>query len=408
MIVIKKSLYFILAIFLYSCSYYNHVFLISQGHAKMTESLCCVKINLKALEENYNFLLKQNKNLLPVIKNDAYGHGILEIGLHLQKLGANSLAVGTVNEGIMLRSSNFDGQILTLLGYTRDKEYELAKRHNLTTVVHDNKSLEASLEYKLNMAIKVDTGMGRLGFRAEHFNKIIKKIKQNNVLPTLLISHFSSSDCPNNDDYTLEQAKLMEEAENIFKNSFPSILTSFGNSATILAFPNLSGDLPRPGIVLYGGNPFYNNPRHKLAEGLQAVMTVTAPILSVHQIAKGECLSYGRSFVAKRNSVVAWVAIGYADGYRRAAMSNDKDGKGGIQVTIHERRCPVIGHINMQMTAVDITDLIKEQNVCVGDVAYILNGCNNGILIDELAMWWNTIPHEVTTTLGKNLYCHRY
>ncbi len=373
----------------------------------MTESLCCVKINFNALEHNYNFLLKKSKNLLPIIKNDAYGHGILDIGLCLQDLGVQSLAVGTVNEGLILRKAGICGQLLTLLGYTKAEEYQLAKKHGLICIVHDHKSLDAALNYGLDMAIKIDTGMGRLGFRPEDFNQVIKKLKQSNLEPKLLISHFSSSDDPKNDNYTYQQAKLMQDAENMFKNSFYDILTSYGNSATILAFPELSGDLPRPGIVLYGGNPFYGSPRQELAIGLQAVMTVTAPILSVHNLIQGESLSYGRSFIAKRDSVVAWLAIGYADGYRRAVMHNDDNGQGGLQVVINETRCPVIGHINMQMTAVDITDLVQKQNVNVGDIAYILNGCKNGIEIDELALWWDSIPHEVTTTLGKNLYCKK-
>ncbi len=374
----------------------------------MTESLCCVNINLKALEHNYQFLSAQKKTLLPVIKNDAYGHGILEIGAHLQKLGVQNLAVGTVNEAIMLRNISIEARLIPLLGYTNLKEYELSKKHSLITVVHDEKSLNLALDYDLDIAVKIDTGMGRLGFRPENFTNLIKKLLQKQNKPKILISHFSSSDCPNSDEFTYYQAAQMQEAENIFKNSFPDLLTSYGNSATILAFPELSGDLPRPGIVLYGGNPFYQNSRQDLANSLQAVMTVTAPILSVHKLAKGESLSYGRSFTAKRNSIVAWLGIGYADGYRRATMANDEYGKGGIQVTIHEKRCPVIGHINMQMTAVDITDLLEEKNVEVGDTAYILNGCKNGIYIDEIAKWWNTIPHEVTSVLGKNLYCIHY
>ena len=373
----------------------------------MTEALCSIAIDFEAIRKNYHLLTAHKSTLMPVVKSDAYGHGFIEVSEVLQEEGVNYFAVGTVTEGILLRRAGISGTIVPLLGCTKAEEYELCSRHKITTVVHNKESLEASLAHNMDIAIKVDTGMGRLGFRPKDMEWVAKELQGKKTKPSIMLSHFSSSDSIEDDDYTQTQSVRMNVATNILKNTYPDMLTSLGNSATILAFPELSGDIPRPGILIYGGNPFYNTKREYLAADFEPVMSLTAPVLSVHKLSEGDSLSYGKSFTAKRDSVIAWVAMGYADGYRRNSATNDENGRGGTQIVIHNMRCPVIGRITMQMTAVDVTDLIKKHEVKAGDTACLLNGCENGIKLDELALWWGTIPYEVTTSLGKNLYHFR-
>lgn len=368
----------------------------------MSESLCSVTIDVNAIKENYRLLATQNKMLMPVVKANAYGHGIVKTSKILQEEGAHHFAVGTVAEAILLRESGIHGMLTPLLGCTKKEDYELSSHHQITTVAHNNQSLEASLAYKTNTVIKLDTGMGRLGFQVSDMEWLIKEFQKTGHKPAMLLSHFSSSDASAN-EYSNVQAGQMRVAEDILKNTYPDLLSSFGNSATMLAFPEFCGDIPRPGIVLYGGNPFDTTHREDLATQFKPAMHITAPILSVHKLNKGCSISYGRSFTAKRDSMIAWVAMGYADGYRRSSASNDLNGKGGTQIVIHETRCPLIGRINMQMIAVDITDLIEIHDVKIEDTAYILNGCKNGITLEEIAVWWDTISNEVLTTLGKNL-----
>lgn len=373
----------------------------------MTEALCTIVIDYDAIRHNYQLLSSYSTPIMPVIKSDAYGHGFIEIADVLKEEGARYLAVGTVTEAVLLRKSGIAPDQITivpLLGCTKEKEYELCARYHITNLIHSKESLDAACAFKNAIAIKLDSGMGRMGFRAKDMEWLVGYLKDKNISPSLLISHFSSSDSIELNDYTYQQAERMAKATNILKNHYPNLHTSFGNSATILAFPELVGDIARPGITLYGGNPFYNTAREHLFQNLKPVMSLSTPILTVHSLKTGDSLSYGKSFTAMRNSMIAWIAMGYADGYRRNSAINDVNGKGGTQVVIHDTRCPVIGRINMQMTAVDITDLIKTHEVKAGDIAYILNGCKNGVKIDELAQWWDTTPYEVTTSLGKNLY----
>jgi alanine racemase len=165
------------------------------------------------------------------------------------------------------------------------------------------------------------------------------------------------------------------------------------NSAGILAYPELHFDGQRPGISLYGSNPFWGTRWEAKGQSLLPAMEVMAPILSVHDLAKGQTISYGRTFTAPRDMQVAIVACGYADNYSRS-LSN----KGWMLV--HGKRAPVIGRVCMQLTAIDITHIPQTRP---GDQAYVLGGQGKErILPEELARWWGTITYEVFCLLGQN------
>ncbi len=370
----------------------------------MTEALCSITIDFEAIRKNYNLLTVHKKTIMPVVKSDAYGHGVFEVSSALQEEGAKYFAVGTVREAVLLRKSGITGTIVPLLGCMKKEEYELSAVYKICTVVHNVETLDLSLDYDLDIAIKIDTGMGRLGFRAKDMEWVAQKFKGKKARPVMLLSHFSSAYSDDDSEYTEIQASRMKRAVDILKDTYPDILTSFGNSATILAFPEIAGDIVRPGILLYGGNPFYATKQESLGTAFHPAMSLSAPVLSVQKLNKGDRVSYGTSFTAKRDSVVAWIGMGYADGYRINTKANDEFGHGGAQVVIHNTRCPIIGRVTMQMTAIDVTDLVKKHEVTTGQNAYLLNGCENGIRLEELAFWWDTIPYEVTTMLGKNLY----
>lgn len=368
----------------------------------MTNTLCKVNINLDALRYNYRTLCTHNKDILAVIKSDAYGHGFVNVASALQEEGGKYFAVGTVEEALQLRQANITGMIVPLLGCLSENEYALCEEYTICPVIHHHEGLHAARKYNISVAIKVDTGMGRLGFNIEEMENVLKSFQGHAAKPHFIFSHLPVAEDPNKDVFTKNQAKQLQDLVSLAKNHYPDILSSISNSAAILAIPELFGDLVRPGLALYGGNPFYQTSREAQGAIYRPVMDVSVRILSVHTLKKGQSLSYGHSFTAKRDSMVAWLGIGYADGYRRLTVSPHESEKNSVYVCIHGVRCPVIGRITMQMTAVDITDIFDHSPIYAGETAHILNGCTNGIRMEELATWWNTIPHDVICTLGKN------
>ncbi len=345
----------------------------------------------------------KKREVIPVIKNDAYGHGLVDAAFVLETAGAKYLAVGPVSEAIVLRKAGIKIALIPLLGCFTQQDYEDCLSYNLYVVVHDATSLKGVVRNKIEkIIIKVNSGMGRLGFIKEEIPALIESLQNYSLIPTMLLSHFSSADVLSERDYVKMQSDILVEVTQYFKEVFPDIITSFGNSAATLCYPELSGELTRAGIILYGGNPFYRTEKEYLGNEFKDYMTVKAPVISIHKLLKGESLSYGRSFIAKNDMIVMWIACGYADGYKRSPKANDEYGQGGAKVLVNGKRCPIIGRVNMQMMAVDITDLLKTEQVNVGDYVTILGGeCVNRISADELAMWWDTIPHDVLLHFGK-------
>lgn len=361
-------------------------------------SLCRVRIHLDHLRHNVALLRASGKPLMPVVKADAYGHGLAEIAAVLRGEGIGHLAVGTVGEGAALRRGGFDGVIVALLGAVSDEDMVAARTYGIVPLVHEWSGLIrlagcCEEGEPVRVAVKCDTGMARLGFSVEEMPQVAEFLAGSAGLrPVMLVSHLAVADTPKGDDFTVEQARRFGAAARALRRHFPDMLLSLGNTACLLAFPELVGDLARPGLALYGGNPLHGTARAILGEGLEPVMEVSAPVLSVHPLPAGESLGYGRTYVAASDRLVAVVGIGYADGYRRGPAP-------GACMTLHGQRAPVIGRVAMQMTCLDVTDL---PDVKPGDEAWVLGGEGDAVSIQDLADWWGTIPYEVTCLLGKN------
>lgn len=369
----------------------------------MSASLCRVRINLDHLRHNLILLRASGKPLMPVVKADAYGHGLTDVAVVLASEGVDHLAVGTVAEGARLRQSGFGGWIVALLGVVDDEDRGAARTYGITPLVHDWSGLRRLVEREKNageplrVAVKCDTGMARLGFAVEDMAEVAEALAAcPGLRAEMLISHLAVADEPDEDAYTRAQAARFGEAARVLRARFPELRLSLGNTACLLAFPELAGDLARPGLALYGCNPLHGTPRAILGAGLEPVMEVRAPVLAVHPLPAGHTLGYGRTYTAATDRMVAVVGIGYADGYRRNPSP-------GTCMTLHGLRAPVIGRVAMQMTCLDITELPEEGvNVRPGDEAFILGGPGHAVTARELAEWWGTIPYEVTCLLGKN------
>lgn len=359
-----------------------------------TPSLC--HIDLSAIAHNFK-LLGEPERLMPVIKADAYGHGLTEVAQVLDKSGAIRFAVGYASEGAILRSLGHKQEIILLIGCLNEGDWEQAVRHQLTPLVGsfaDLKYGQAVLgrypKKTQPIALKVDTGMSRLGFNLTDLEAVCGLLAQTpNLEPKLLISHLACADVPEEANFTKEQTAIFDQCYERLKAKFPTLARSLDNSAATLDSPGY--DIARPGLALYGGNPLPGLD----ASGLRWAMAVSTPILHIREIAAGQSVSYGRIFKAEKDMRIAVAACGYATGYARN-LSNK------AQMLVNGQRARQIGRICMSMTMLDVTDI---PDVKKGDHAWIMGGeAKEGqqpITALELANELGTIPYEILCLMGE-------
>jgi len=340
--------------------------------------------NLRTLEAMVN-----HKPVIAVVKADAYGHGAVEVARALVTNGIDVLAVAYTEEARRLREAGIQVRILVLFDQTDVPAYfDL----NLIPVLHDKKtasafSKEAQKRKKsIPVHVKIDTGMGRLGLRPESAVADVMEIaKLEGMALEGLLSHFSEADLEDR-TYAVHQLGLFRElCGEIVRSTGIRLMRHMANSAAICSFPEASLDAVRPGIALYGYAPF------KRTFGFRPVMKVKTTVLAVRTVPAGTPVSYGRTFVTQRDSRIAVVSLGYADGFSRLFSNN-------AEMLVHGCRVPVAGRVCMDLTMLDVTDAGQVQE---GDEVVVL-GTQQGqtITADELSDRINTIPYEVLTSLG--------
>jgi len=340
--------------------------------------------NLRVIQER-----TEHKSVIAVVKADAYGHGSVEVARALVTQGAVFLAVAFVEEAKLLRGAGIDANILVLFDQMDISSYfDL----NLVPVLHDKIAAAAfshearKRQRTLPVHIKIDTGMGRMGLRAESAVADILEIAGlEGIVLEGLLSHFSEADLADR-SFAIHQLSLFREIHaEILKRTGRRLLRHMANSAAIFSLPDALFDAVRPGIALYG----YSSPEGNF--GLEPVMKIKSRVLAVRNLPAGTPVSYGRTFVTKRESRVAVVALGYADGYDRLFSNN-------AEMLVGGQRVPVIGRVCMDLTMLDVTDADR---VSEGDEVVIL-GTQKGQVITatELSCRIGTIPYEILTSLG--------
>lgn len=359
-----------------------------------TPSRC--HINLGAIARNFSRLGPAGE-LAPVIKSDAYGHGLLQVAQILDKAGAVRFAVGGAPEGEELRKAGFRQQILLLLGCLSPIDWEMAKKYELTPLVGSFADLEraSALHTRLSIAIKCDTGMGRLGFREDDAVLVAEKLRDSPLLePVFVASHLACADMPGENEHTLEQIRLFENFYSILKSHFPKIGATLGNSAATIALNEHRYTYARPGIALYGGDPFYGTALQGASGELEWAMSISAPIMQIRDLLPGQSVSYGRLFIATRPTRVAVVASGYATGVNRH-LSNR------MSALVNGIRVPQIGRVCMGMLMLDVSEI---DGVEQGDDAWLMGGeAKNGqkaVDAQEIATLLDTIPYEILCLMG--------
>jgi alanine racemase len=362
-----------------------------------------VTVDLDAVVHNYHLLASAaSGELMPVVKSDAYGHGILQVSRALVAAGAGTLCAGLARESADLADA-VDADVLCLLGPLGPADADLLARAGVVSVACHPGQLswleQAGRDRgkKVRVAVKFDTGMGRLGFAPARAEEVADRCLASGHLEcVLLMSHLACADDPDASDHVRRQTEALESVRRVFKGRGLDVPVSLANSAAILAHPRTHFDLCRPGISLYGGNPFYGTPRAELGGRLRQAMSVRAPVVQVHPLAAGACVSYGCTFTAPRDMTVAVIGAGYADNYSRSLS-------GKARVAARGRRLPVLGRVCMQLTAVDPGNV----SLAPGDFVTLLGAEGEAsITADEMASWWGSISYEVFCLLGQNPRTH--
>jgi alanine racemase len=349
-------------------------------------------IDLKVLEENYRTIksrLSADVKILCVVKADAYGHGMVQVAGKLASIGADYLGVATISEGMQLRSHNINIPVLVMSGIMPWEDVQQAFDNDLTLVVHNMDMLKKINDTfiqrgkPITIHLKVDTGMGRLGFQPDSIPSVIEELKgSTHINVEGIMSHFSSSEL--RDEYGMEQVKAFKNILQLFQNSgIKTKLNHMANSGAVVNYQKAHFNMVRVGINLYGS---YTAVELKEGLSVKPVMKLISRIALVKEFAPGYSLSYGRTFTTEKKTKVACIPIGYADCYPRA-LSN----KGSV--LIKDKRCSIVGRVCMDWILADITDI---GDVSAGDEVILLgNGNTDAITADEMAQLTGTIPYEI-------------
>jgi len=357
------------------------------------------EVDLGALEFNYWQIKKripEDVKLLAVVKADAYGHGSIPVSLRLEKLGVEYLGVAIPEEGVELRKGGVKTPIL-VLGGIFGKKVDQIFRFRLTPVVFGKDSLKILSKEaekrgrKVRVHLKVDTGMGRLGVPHHLWPEFLRELRR---FPRIeaegILSHFAMTD--EEKRFTQTQWRAFREA--VATAQELGICCSYlhmASSAMLTAFPAYSARLVRPGIMLYGSYP---SPGFRSLISLKPVMTLKTRIHFLKSVRPGTRISYGGTFRAKRESLIATLPIGYADGYSRRLSNHG-------EVLIHGRRAPVVGKVCMDFIMVDVTDIPQ---VSAGDEVILMGRQGKEqITPEEIADKINSIPYEVLCSIGKRV-----
>lgn len=360
-------------------------------------------IDLDALAFNFQSVrsfVGDTVKYMAVVKADAYGHGAVECSIRLEKEGIDWFGVALPEEGVLLRKAGITSPILCLGSFWSGQESMIID-HNLTPVIFDidkARSLNSTLAEQgkiINVHVKVDTGMGRVGVRPEHVKSFAKELS---ILTNLnidgVMTHFAVADDLSQNDFTDSQISSFNLAVTAFRQQgFNPTYLDLANSPGAIAHSNARGNMVRLGGVLYGlGKDVLPTCIDK--PDLRPVMSVISQIAFIKSVSKGESIGYGRTFVAERDSIIASVPIGYHDGYARN-LSNQSN------AIVLGEFSPVIGRVSMDWITIDVTEI---KNAVV-DTPVTLIGAEQEVSIkaEDLAAILSTISYEVTCGISSRV-----
>ena len=362
-----------------------------------------VEINLNNLDFNIKNIKAKigDREMIGVIKADAYGHGSVKVAEVLRENGCKTFAVATLHEAVTLREAGAKEEII-ILGLTPDMYASTIVDYDITPVVCNSENAAAfdaaakAAGKTIKGLLAVDTGMGRIGYLADETDYAIEDVKKIQALDNFKIkgmfSHMSTADAADKTYSHQQEEKYNKFYEALTAAGIDIPFRTLANSASIMELPSVHFDACRPGIILYGCYPSDEVDVNQLA--IKPVMSVKANIVHLKDVPENFSVGYGRKFISERPSKIATLALGYADGYPRPYSPFGKVLVNGCVATL-------AGNICMDQCMVDVTDV---PDVKVGDEVIIMGtDGKNTILADDIAKATGTINYEIVCAFGKRL-----
>lgn len=355
------------------------------------------EVDLAALKRNYLKIKALTKaEMMPIVKADAYGHGVIPVVRTLRGCGAHRFGVATLEEALELRKE-FPEIFILVLGTVPIACSPILVREKITPTIYRYEQAKALSEAaglqdtQARLHLKVDTGMGRIGFRPEERDEVLRIATLPHLVIEGIYTHLAAADSADR-SFTLEQGlKFSQFCDGLRSKGLIIPLRHAANSAGVMNFPEYHFDLVRPGIILYGLPP---HARMGPDLGLEPVLAWKAKVTNLKTINAGETVSYGCTFKAAYPTKVATVPVGYADGLRRN-LSNCGE------VLLHGKRSTIIGRVCMDQTMLEVTSIAK---AAVGDTVTLL-GKDGKERIDatEMAGWLGTINYEIVCGISQRV-----
>ncbi|MFS1909685.1 alanine racemase [Vibrio sp. 10N.286.48.B7] len=340
-----------------------------------------VEIDLKALKYNFDLVksLSNGSPIMTMVKADAYGHGIIPVASVLKE--TDYFGVARLDEAILLRENGIKSKILAMEGFFDRSEFHECIENDIDFVIHQSWQVQVLHDFKsysssLNVWIKVNTGMNRLGFSPEHALSLYQVLTDNGFVNIKLITHLSSADDVFSDE-TLKQKLIFSRLVSNTNNPTFSV----SNSADILNNIGRLEGVVRTGLAIYGIDPITPH-----ADRLIPVMTLTSSVIAINNCEANSPVGYSGAWVAPIKTKLAVIAIGYGDGYPRHAIS-------GTPVFINGKTYPLVGAVSMDMITVDIG---LDSNVKVGDLVELWGG---NLPVSEVATKSKTIPYDLLCSI---------
>ena len=365
-------------------------------------------IDLRALKKNLSQVSAHcsESQIVPVIKANAYGHGVEKVALALNAMHRKfaALAVASMEEAIQLRTLGIRTPILLLSGFRDKVEMDLCLNHKIEPVIHSMYQFEEIDKYLKTefltgfgrVWVKFNSGMNRLGLDKEQALQVYGYFHRRPETEVVFMSHLASADDPESQSAVELTQRQIAEFDSLKKQIATStqgpVQASLAASAGILSLPQTHHQLVRPGFMLYGGSPFTNRTAQEI--GLLPVMTLRAKIIAINNVEAGGTIGYGATHRCRQYTRVGIVSIGYADGYPRSA-------KNGTPVLVNTkqgpRRAGLLGRVSMDTIAIDLTGL---DTVKIADDAVLWG---DGLSADEVARYADTISYELFCKVTKRV-----
>ena len=357
------------------------------------------EIDLGALAHNFSYLKSRvtvGVKVIAVVKADAYGHGAATVSRALESLGVDALAVAIMDEAVALRKQGIESPIIVFGGALPGEE-AAALHYDLLPAVHNIEALgrlsqsAVSLGIEARYHLKVDTGMGRVGIDYRHLGMFLDHAME---LPAVrlegVFTHLSSADEDSSDYSSLQLERFRSALTELEQRNVKVDMVHAANSAGVLFHPESWFDAVRPGVALYGINPssHWHDPE------LKPVLSFKSSVSLLKSVPAGSPLSYRRTFITERDSLIASVPVGYADGLS-FLLSN----RGSV--IVRDRIAPIVGRITMDTTLVDVTDV---PGVSFGDEVILIGEAPSvSITAEDIAETIGTIPYEVLCNISKRV-----